>query len=86
MTYLTPDNLKALTEYLSAYIMEEIGETSISTALFEQIQNMMAGTLKNGIEAFCRGASPTDLCYEINVIADNADKPIVFEQWSVSTV
>jgi len=86
MTYPTPDHLKALTEYLSAYVMEEIGNTTIALPLFEQIQAMLAGTLKNGIKAFCHGASPTDLRYEVDVIADNADKPIVFEQWSVNYI
>ena len=84
MTYTIPDNLKELTEYLSAYIMAEIGETTISTPAYEAIQDMMAKTLRNGIAAFCGGASPAGLCYEVQITAEDADKLIVFEQWSVS--
>lgn len=83
MTYTMPDNLKKLTEYLSAYLMAEIGETTISTAAYEAIQGMMAKTLQNGLAAFFSGASPTGLCYEVQITAEDADKLIVFEAWSV---
>ena len=52
MTYTTASNLTALTEYLAAYIMEEIGETSISTPVFEKIQASMEKTIKSGIDSF----------------------------------
>jgi len=77
MTNITSSNLTALTEYLAAYILEEIGETPISTPVFEKIQQMMEKTIKSGIDSFCRGASPTGSYYELKLTADHAgqDKP-----------
>jgi hypothetical protein len=86
MTYSTSSNLTALTEYLSAYIVEEIGDTVIGTPLFEEVQRRLVDTIQNGIEAFCGGASPAGLRYEVSITADNADKPVVFEQWSASDI
>jgi len=77
MTDPIASNLTALTEYLAAYLMEEIGETPISTPLFEQIQQMMEKIIKSGIDSFCSGASPTGSYYELKLTADHAgqDEP-----------
>lgn len=71
MTYTTPNHLKNLTDYLATYVMEEIGETTISTPLFEEIQGLMLEAIRNGIEAFCSGANPAGLRYEVAVIAED---------------
>lgn len=84
MTYT--NNLKELTDYLAAFVMEEIGNTTIATPLFEEIQAMMAGMITNGIEAFCSGDSPSTLRYEVNITVDDINKPIIFEQWCVCDI
>ena len=61
MTYPIPDHLKELTEYLSDHIMDEIGETTIDSSAYEEIQAMLVETIKNGIEAFCSGAGNDEL-------------------------
>jgi hypothetical protein len=86
MTYTTASNLVELTEYLSAFILEKIGITTIATPLFEEIREILVNAIPNGIEAFCGGASPSGLRYEVEVTAEDADKPIVFEQWRVSAI
>ena len=77
MSNITSSNLTALTEYLAAYIVEELGETPIPTPLFEQIQQMMGKIIKSGIDSFCNGTSPTGSYYELKLTADHAgqDKP-----------
>lgn len=84
MTYTS--NLKELTDYLAAFVMEEIGNTTIATSLFEEIQAMMAGVITNGIEAFCNGVNPSNLRYDVNITVDDVNKPIIFEQWCVSDI
>ena len=86
MTYTTHNNLRELIEYLAGYILEEIGDTAISTPAFEEIQTMMVGTLTNGIDAFCGGANPAGSRYEVSISADDACIPVVFEQWSVGSL
>lgn len=86
MTYTTRNNLRALIEYLADYILEEIGDTAVSTPAFGEIQAMMVGTLTNGIDAFCGGANPAGLRYEVSISSDDACMPVVFEQWSVRDI
>jgi len=80
------NNIQNLVEYLSTYIMEEIGETQITTPVYEQIHAMMTETIKSGIDAFCSGANPAGVRYEVTVAADDINKPIIFEEWSVSCI
>lgn len=86
MTYTTASNLTALTEYLAAYLVEELGNTTSAKRVLEETQQTLAGAIRNGIEAFCGGAGPTGLRYAVNIMADNADKPVIFVQWSVSDI
>ena len=86
MTYITSSNLTALTEYLATYIMEGIRKTPIVKPALEEIQASLAETVSNGVAAFCGGASPTGLCYAVAVTADDANQPVIFEQWRVSDI
>lgn len=80
------NKIQELINYLSTYIMKEIGDTQITTPVYDQIHAVMNETIKNGIDAFISGANPACVCYEVTVTVDDINKPIVFEEWSVSCI